>query len=322
MLTRPHSILRQLYQSVRECASTRRLSGQQETTLRLRSEVGVKGSRCLHTSPVCRTTFYERDRKSSYNSTRPQLSRKERILQGLKELKSEIGVWREEVKEHFRSDPILLYRPGEVDVKFQFKESTDVEKWVCTVDSDHNEGYSKASFDVSPAGYGLFHGFLNSRVPIDGKIKRSGYANISSIRAQKSFKRNSFYNWQPYNMLVMRIRGDGRSYLINLATEGYFDVLWNDVYHFALYTRGGPYWQHVRIPFSKFFLASKGRVQDKQHAINLEYITRVGFTVDARHDSEGPFSLEIDYIGCENDPSHTEDFAYEMYKQDKYIVGT
>lgn len=124
-----------------------------------------------------------------------------------------------------------------------------------------------------------------------------------------------------YNTLVIRLRGDGRSYLINLATEGYFDVMWNDVYHYILFTRGGPHWQTARIPFSKFFLSSKGRIQDKQCPIPLNKITNIGFSVGARGGYDGPFSLEIDYIGLEFDPSHTETFAYEMYKQDKFIVG-
>ncbi|GAB0094189.1 Complex I intermediate-associated protein 30, mitochondrial [Sergentomyia squamirostris] len=320
MLARQRILFRVLCNSVRECRSFSYHNVKQERLPLLNSEVKVKTARCFHTSE-CRK-FWERDRKGGYNSTREEMSRKKMVLEGLKELKSEIALWKREVKEKLANDPILLYRPGEVDVQFQFREPTDLDKWVVTADSDHSLGYSKANLEMSPAGYGLFHGMLHNRVPIDGKIHRAGYANIICKRARKSFKRDSYFDWNPYNMLVMRIRGDGRSYLINIATEGYFDVLWNDVFHFALYTRGGPYWQNVRIPFSKFFLGSKGRVQDKQCPIILEQVTQIGFTVDARHDAPGPFSLEIDYIGCEFDPAHTEKFAYELYKQDKYVVGT
>lgn len=121
---------------------------------------------------------------------------------------------------------------------------------------------------------------------------------------------------------MLKVRGDGRSYLINLAAEGSFDLMWNDVYHFILYTRGGPHWQIVRIPFSKFFLSSKGRVQDIQGRIPLNRITNVGFSVGARGGHDGQFRLEFDYIGVEFDPQNEEEFAYEMYKQQKYIVGT
>lgn len=45
---------------------------------------------------------------------------KQLILEGLKELRKEIKLWTEEVKEDFDSDPILCYRPGEVDIMWQF----------------------------------------------------------------------------------------------------------------------------------------------------------------------------------------------------------
>ena len=123
-------------------------------------------------------------------------------------------------------------------------------------------------------------------------------------------------------MFVMRVRGDGRSYLINLSCEGDFDIIWNDIYHYVLYTRGGPHWQFVRIPFSKFFLASKGRVQDRQCPIVLNRVTNIGFAVGAKGGHDGNFNLEIDYIGVEYDPNFKEEFAYEMYKTDRYIAST
>lgn len=77
-----------------------------------------------------------------------------------------------------------------------------------------------------------------------------------------------------------------------------------------------------QIPFSRFFLANKGRVQDKQGPIPLNRITAFGISVGARAGHDGPFNLEIDYIGLEYDPVYTEEFAYEMYKQPNYTVAT
>lgn len=67
------------------------------------------------------------------------------------------------------------------------------------------------------------------------------------VLIQKSFKRETYLDWTPYNMLVMKVRGDGRSYFLNISTKGYFDISWNDTYHYVLYTRGGPYWQITRV---------------------------------------------------------------------------
>lgn len=51
------------------------------------------------------------------------------------------------------------------------------------------------------------------------------------------------------------MRGDGRNYLLNIATKGYFDITWNDMYHYVLYTRGGPYWQLTRVSLFDLFNA-------------------------------------------------------------------
>lgn len=283
-----------------------------------------------HQSPLvpvrfANNLFWEKDRKGGYDtkgSGGKKVSRKQLIVDGLKELREEFALFNQEWKEKLASDPLVVFRPGETDVVFNFESEKDLDRWVVTTDKDHNEGFTEAKLELSSAGFGCFHGTLESRVPKDGRIKRSGYANIRSVRLRKSFKRDAFYDWEQYNTLVMRVRGDGRSYLINLASEGYFDILWNDIYHYVLFTRGGPHWQYVRIPFSKFFLASKGRVQDSQGPVPLNRISSLGFSVGARGGHEGQFRLEFDYIGVEYDPSHREEFAYEMYKQPKYIVAT
>ncbi|XP_046402284.1 complex I intermediate-associated protein 30, mitochondrial [Ischnura elegans] len=273
----------------------------------------------MHTSnPLF--TFWERDPRSGYPSTVEMPSKVQLIRDGIKELKKEIQMWKEEVKETLENDPVLVYRPDELDICWQFGSPEALSQWVTSSDSDHNQGQSTCELIRSNAGKGLFQGNLCVDPPKDGRVKKAGYCNMRTIRVQKSFKRDSFHDWTMYTHLVMRIRGDGRPYLLNISTAGYYDLFWNDIYSYALFTRGGPYWQVSKIPFSKFFLSSKGRIQDKQAPLALDRVSHLGITMGDK--VNGPFRLEIDYIGLEFDPGHTEKFAYEMYRTPKYVAAT
>lgn len=146
--------------------------------------------------------FYEKSRKGEYEQhSATKISKKQHILNGLRQLKSEIQLWQEEVKEHLRMDPILIYRPDEVDIAYRFNTTESLDKWVVSSDSDHDQGFSTAALEASPAGFGLFHGHVRSDVPKDGRVKRAGYCNIKSIRARKSFQREVYLDWTQYNTL-------------------------------------------------------------------------------------------------------------------------
>jgi NADH dehydrogenase [ubiquinone] 1 alpha subcomplex assembly factor 1 len=65
---------------------------------------------------------------------------------------------------------------------------------------------------------------------------------------QKSFYRRAYFEeWHRFTGLCMKVRGDGRNYLICLNTPGQFDVVWHDQFHYPLFTHGGPYWQFVKV---------------------------------------------------------------------------
>jgi hypothetical protein len=68
-------------------------------------------SRLIHTTRVI--LFWERDHKGGYLRDKPKHATTELIRDGLKELKGEIKLWKDEMKEHFEGDPILAYRRGE-----------------------------------------------------------------------------------------------------------------------------------------------------------------------------------------------------------------
>ncbi|CAG0896112.1 unnamed protein product [Darwinula stevensoni] len=272
----------------------------------------------FHTSAPLGPMFWEKDERSGYKSQLDDVPRLKLVKDGLKMMPSECKKWIEEWKGKLFGD-FAMPRPGIPDNVWKFDSAEDLSKWTVTVDADNSEGFSSAELVLSPVGKGLFQGNLCTLVPREGRIKRTGYCAMKSHRLTRSFQRYDTYDWRDYTHLVMRVRGDGRTYMLNLHTAGFYDILWNDMYQYLLFTRGGPHWQYVRIPFSKFFFSSKGRIQDKQFAIQLDRVNSLGIGVGDK--INGPFRLEIDYIGVEMDPSYQEEFAYELYTMPKYTTA-
>ena len=92
------------------------------------------------------------------------------------------------------------------------------------------------------------------------------------------------------------------------------------MYMYPIYTHGGPYWQSIQIPFSKFFSVTHGRLSDRQNQFSEIDISSVGFT--CMDGIEGPFSFDIDFIGLLKDNSVTEKFPYETYDTPKFVTNT
>ncbi|KFQ31579.1 hypothetical protein N331_03611, partial [Merops nubicus] len=217
-------------------------------------------------------------------------------------------------QEHLRGPegrPFDQYLLEQTRVLWEFRSQEDLNKWVISSDVEiggKSEVYLKLGRNNQAA---LLYGTLNTEVPRDGETKYSGYCSMRSKPLMGSFARKKYYDWSNFNSLYLRVRGDGRPWMVNIYTDPYFSHQKDDLYNYFMFTRGGPYWEEIKIPFSKFFLSSRGRVQDNQHPIWLDKISTLGFTIGDKVD--GPFQLEIDFIGLLNDRAHTEEFAYEMY---------
>ena len=63
--------------------------------------------------------------------------------------------------------------------------------------------------------------------------------------------RSGYYDFTEFTHLVMRFRGDGRAYLLGFSVDYglniFSDLSKMDLYNFALFTRGGPYWQIAKV---------------------------------------------------------------------------
>lgn len=279
-----------------------------------------------YNKPVIINTFYQSqrlvhayqyDERENYPKIYDRKPKKEKMnlfqqaKNGYLILKEECNLFMKEVK-HALDDPEVFIQPNEIELMWRFNgDPKCLDPWLIVCDKDYNEGYSTCKLELTSEGKAIFSGNLDYRVPKDGKIHNAGYCALRTARFRKSFKRETNLNWEHYTHLVMRVRGDGRIYMINIGNKGFYDLRWNDLYNYVLFTRGGPYWQFVKIPFSKFFLSNHGRVQDSQFPLPLDNITSFG--IIASDQIPGPFKLEIDYIGVEKDPVDPEVFAYEMY---------
>lgn len=213
--------------------------------------------------------------------------------------------------------PIVEHMLEQNRVVWEFRGPESLEEW--TVSSDHEiGGHSEVYLKLGKNDNTCFlYGTLSSVPPRDGETRYSGYCTMRSKQPLASFDRKKHHDWSSFNTLHLRVRGDGRPWMINIAAETYFFHQKDDIYSYFLYTRGGPYWQDVKIPFSKFFLTHRGRIQDDQHPLWLDKVNTIGFTLGDKAD--GPFQLEIDFIGVCKDYAHTEEFAYEAYKRNPEV---
>lgn len=81
---------------------------------------------------------------------------------------------------------VTILFSGETDVLWCFDRPEVIDNFVTTSDGDHNEGYSHCKLDMSNSGRAHFHGFLDTRVPKDGRIKKAGYCALRSKRLRVS----------------------------------------------------------------------------------------------------------------------------------------
>ncbi|XP_014216296.1 complex I intermediate-associated protein 30, mitochondrial [Copidosoma floridanum] len=271
-----------------------------------------------------RYLFYETYDKDGY-SKKPQEQLEWEKLSWIDKIKFELSLQKEYVKEfvtdyklEFNEGPRIIMPEHHVDVFWRFTGKKDEMKhWLVSCDSDHKEGHSTAKLEYTRDNKGLFHGFIDTKVPHDGYLKRTGWANIRMAPKKTFITRSEAHDFDPYTHIVFRVRGDGRVYAVNLHYKNIYDVCMYDTFHYFIWTRGGPYWQYVKIPFSRFVFAYKGRVQVTHKPVPKELISSVSFTL--ADNITGPFKLEIDYIGVQYDPNHEEESAYETYSFDNHL---
>ena len=99
---------------------------------------------------------------------------------GIKMMKEEFSKFGEEQKIKWRMDSFVNQEHGDFERPFCFNTQEEIDRWIVSCDSDNGEGYSRADFELGKNNTGIFHGYLDNRVPKDGVLKDAGYCNITS----------------------------------------------------------------------------------------------------------------------------------------------
>ncbi|WKY10299.1 hypothetical protein Q1695_002557 [Nippostrongylus brasiliensis] len=261
------------------------------------------------------TNFPEKHRFPGYDKSVPLaevMKDAPRIMKKQVELlKEEISSTKLTIEKPELFEDVGCLRQDEARIEWKFDNPEAISLWRTGCDADWNEGFSSCRFVPTDNNTAIFSGKISTEIIKDGRIERAGWASVKS-NDKKAFNRKKYVDrWRNFSHLLIKCRGDGRSYKVMLHAPGAIDMTWGDSYSYPLHTRGGPYWQYEKIPFSKFFLTVQGRIQDKQNRVFLNEVSSVGIVLMDRIDGE--FKLELDYIGVCNDRSHLEQFAYETY---------
>jgi uncharacterized surface protein with fasciclin (FAS1) repeats len=162
-----------------------------------------------------------------------------------------------------------------------FSDAAAAKKWV-SVNDNVMGGVSKGGFRITD----------DKTLEFSGKISLENQGGFASIRT-----RPADLGLDGYDTISLRIKGDGRTYYLDLRTSGLFAAA---SYRAALKTQKDT-WQEVRIPLNNFEYAAFGRRIATAGLLRASKVQSLGFTLADKR--AGPFRLEVAWIKGEKSPA-------------------
>ena len=156
-----------------------------------------------------------------------------------------------------------------------FAKSSDTNNWIVINDVVMG-GVSESSFNVTESGTAVFSGAVSLE-------NNGGFASANRNPSQ--------FDLSGSDGIRFRIKGDGKKYKISLKNDGSFNGF---SYRVEFDTKDGE-WLTIDAPFSSFIPMLMGQ-KTSAPPIDRANIKTFGFLISDKQ--EGPFRLEIDWIGA------------------------
>lgn len=157
---------------------------------------------------------------------------------------------------------------------FLFDAATAARDWQ-TVNDGVMGGVSEGRFKITE----------NKTLQFFGALSLENNGGFASVRS-----RSRKLGLQKDDVLIARVRGDGREYSFNLYVPRPLTAF---SYRASFKTTVGE-WIEVRIPLNKFVATSFGRIVSNAAPLNPEEINSVGFLLSDK--KAGPFQLEVEWV--------------------------
>jgi len=136
-------------------------------------------------------------------------------------------------------------------------------------------GVSSSTWNIAESGAAVFAGNVSLE-------NNGGFASVRSPVGT--------YDLSKYKGIVLRVKGDGKGYKLNLKTDAEFD----SILYQAEFGTEKEKWQLIKLPFSKFVPTYHGFVPPDAPKLDTKEIRRFGFLIADKQ--QGPFRLEIAWI--------------------------
>ena len=160
---------------------------------------------------------------------------------------------------------------------FDFTGVEAVKEWQAVNDGVMG-GVSEGRFKITDAKTMEFFGTLSL-------ANNGGFASVRSKAKKLDLEKG--------DMLVVKIRGDGREYTLNLYPNRSRTAF---SYRASVQTKKDE-WIEVKVPLDEFEATSFGRVVREAGLVKPEEISSVGFLLGDK--KAGPFKLEVESIKVE-----------------------
>lgn len=160
-----------------------------------------------------------------------------------------------------------------------------------------NERANPSDPTANPHGHARFHGSISIELPKNKpQVERTGYAAWKTFDRPPTIFGKSLWDIDPYAYLALRIKSDGRSYLVNVQTES---VVPSDLHQHRLFSSRPGEWETVLIAWNDFVRTNHGFVVEPQAEMLRQKVRTIGIGLTDR--VPGPFELCIERIWATND---------------------